>query len=114
MQSDRALRYKAGQAHQMPRPIRQNFVSEYQRQFNWKNFPNPESPMLSADKVIFASQADVPTPTKNIKMPFKTEYQVQYSEFPTVEHRKANRKAAGENEQRAVKIKHPKGKQGCH
>lgn len=110
-QSDRALHYRAGQALQIPRPIKQNFVSEYQRQFNWKNLPNQESPMLSANKIVFESQAEVPAPTKNIKMPLKTEYQVQFNEFPTFEHQRADRQAGvGESKQRPVRTKPLKGK----
>ncbi|EDO38986.1 predicted protein [Nematostella vectensis] len=82
---NRALEYKAGLAPAMPRTKKQRYVSEYQKQFYWKKPVGREAPILSAEKVVFSSQDNLP-PAKPVKisMPTKSEYQLQFVKYPLV------------------------------
>ncbi|KAI8772033.1 nuclear protein MDM1 [Biomphalaria glabrata] len=63
-----ALQYKAGVAP--PRPVQK--VSEYQKQFQWKQGLK-ESPLLAAEQVVYKSQADL-GPYKSDGVPRISEY----------------------------------------
>lgn len=73
-----SLKYKAGVAQ--PRINRK--VTEYQKEYNWKK-GFPSSPLLSAEQVVYNS-API-SPLKTAVFPKKTEYQMQFKQYPLPE-----------------------------
>ncbi|CAL1544790.1 unnamed protein product, partial [Lymnaea stagnalis] len=70
--ADYALKYKAGVAP--PRPLQR--VSEYQKQFQWKNGLKT-SPLLAAEQIVYNSQGNL-GPYKSDGVPKVSEYTRQF------------------------------------
>lgn len=73
---DAALQYQAGIR---ARPLGPRYLSEYQRQFDWKQVPK-ESPLIAADELIHKSNTNI-APFDPSKIPKKTEYNTQFKAY---------------------------------
>lgn len=58
------------------------YLSEYQKQFEWKRPVDREAPILSAEKMIYGGQDGNPSRATKINLPKKTEYQLQFVKHP--------------------------------
>ncbi|XP_031564467.1 nuclear protein MDM1-like [Actinia tenebrosa] len=85
MKENRALQYKAGLAPPMKTRDRLRYQSEYKKQFDWKKPLEQEAPILSAEKMIYGvHRDDHPVKASKVKMPKKTEYQLQFVKHPLI------------------------------
>lgn len=84
MKGNPALRYKAGLAPQMPAQNRIRYLSEYQKQFEWKRPLEREAPILSAEKMIYGGQDGNPSRATKLTLPKKSEYQLQFVKHPMI------------------------------
>ncbi|XP_038054379.1 nuclear protein MDM1-like isoform X2 [Patiria miniata] len=99
-----ALQYQAGIKDTRPKSAK--YLSEYQRNYEWRNALPKESPLMAAEQMVYKSQANV-APFVPDKIPRQSEYKMQFRDWSPVRQKSSTaHQQLMENAERDIKAKY--------
>ncbi|XP_022098856.1 nuclear protein MDM1-like [Acanthaster planci] len=99
-----ALQYQAGIKDTRPKSAK--YLSEYQRNYEWRNALPKESPLMAAEQMVYKSQANI-NPFVPDKIPRRSEYKLQFRDWSPVRRRSSTaHQQLMENAEREIKAKY--------